>query len=123
MEARAVRVLAHHPRISVTYLFDGMRCEADKFGIPPRCTCVVAHNALADLHQCVLDVAWALVVAKVFGDLLIVKLAAEPGVPPKKEGKQHDQPRGEVKKKTRARGHAAGSFFRRRARGHGGVLR
>src|SRR5690242_21474632 len=87
-----------------------MRREPDKLRIPARYGSVVVRDAFPDLHQRVLDVARALVIAEVFGDLFVRKLAAEPGIPPKEEGKQHDQPRGEIKKQARAGGHAVGRF-------------
>ena len=114
MEAGACGVLAHHPGVRVAHFFDGMRGEANKFGIPSRGLRVAARDALANLHERMLDVARVLVVRQVLRDLLIGKLAAEPGVPPKKERKQHDEPRGEIKKQARARGHAVVGFLWRR---------
>ena len=75
----------------------------------------MACDALADLHQSMLDVAGVLVVGQILRDLLVGKAAAKPAVLPEQKGKQHDKPSGEIEEKTRAGGHAVRRWAGRRA--------
>ena len=117
MKACAGCVLAHCPCVGVADFFDGIRRQANNFRVQACDTRIVLGQALADLHQRVLDVARLLVIAKILVQLLIRELASEPGIPPEKKRHQHDQPCSEEKQKTIARGHAAmrlGWLFRER---------
>ena len=115
MKSRARGVLPHHPCVGIAHFLYWMRCQTDQFRIPALDGRVATHDSFANLHQCVLDVPRAFVVRQVLRDLLIGKLPAKPGVPPEEEGKQHDEPCGEIKKQPRARRHAAGRLAGRRA--------
>src|SRR6266852_352806 len=82
-----------------------MRRETNHFRIPARRRRIAASHALAELHERVLDVARMLFIVEEFGDLLVGEPAAEPGVPPKQERHEHDQPGGEENEEAAARGH------------------
>ena len=92
MKARRGSVLAHNPGVGVADFFYGMRGQANQFRIPARRGCIVAAHALAELNEGVLNVARMFFILEVFSDLFVGEAAAKPGVPPKQERHQDDQP-------------------------------
>src|SRR5712692_7904506 len=109
-------VLAHDPGIGVTHFLDRMQGQTNHFRIPMRCARVVACHALTELDERMLDVARVLFVLQVFADLLVGELASKPGVPPKEERQEDDQPGGDEKERAIPRGHFV-------MRGRGGLPR
>jgi hypothetical protein len=59
------------------------------------------------LDKGMLDVPRMFSVVKVFADLLVGKVASEPGAPPKQEGHQHDQPSDKKEQEAIPSGHVA----------------
>jgi hypothetical protein len=64
-------VLAHDPGVGVAHFLDGVSGKACDIGVPSFCGYVTPHDAIAQPHQSVLDVAWVFFVVQVLADLFV----------------------------------------------------
>src|SRR5215471_10248998 len=72
------------------------------------------NHTITELDERMLNVARFLIVVKVFGDLLVREMASEPGVPPKEERHEDDEPSGHEEQDLLGAGYGALRLRRRR---------